>query len=80
MNWTTQTWTLLQRSFRNAAHTQLRPIPIIQMLLVALIVGLVWIDSTLTEATIRDRVGALFFIALFAGAFTPAINAVHSST
>jgi len=81
VSWARQFAVLTQRGFRNAAVTQLNPLPILQMVLVALIVGLIWIDQrTLTQANVRDRVGAVFFIGLFAGGFTPAINAVHTGT
>jgi ABC-type multidrug transport system ATPase subunit len=77
-NWFLQFWVLAQRSWTGAIASYLQPLPIIQMLVVAVVVGLVWLWEPLTEDTIRDRTGALFFIGLFAGGFTPVLNALYN--
>jgi hypothetical protein len=53
---------------------------LIQQILVALITGAVWWQTPYEQGAERDILGAGFFIAVFAGGFTPLIEAIFNCT
>jgi hypothetical protein len=77
-SWWTQFVVLYGRSSKGAVISFIQPLPIIQIVIISVLVGLIWLQVPNTLATNRERLGALFFIGLFAGGFTPLFNALYS--
>lgn len=67
---------LLQRSFLQSRGTNISKIPFFQMIVVALVVGGMWWQCDRVESRIQDRLGAVFFVGVFSGGFTPVFNAI----
>jgi hypothetical protein len=80
IGWFQQFRVLYGRANRTAFSSYLQPLPLIQMLLVAVIAGLLFLQTPARPDTIRNLQGALFFTALFAGGFTPLYNALYNCT
>eukprot|EP01122_Echinamoeba_exundans_P006337 TRINITY_DN1758_c0_g1_i1.p1 TRINITY_DN1758_c0_g1~~TRINITY_DN1758_c0_g1_i1.p1 ORF type:complete len:838 (-),score=94.63 TRINITY_DN1758_c0_g1_i1:2209-4722(-) len=78
IGWFQQFRVLYGRANRTAFSSYLQPLPLIQMLLVAVIAGLLFLQTPTRPDTIRNLQGALFFTALFAGGFTPLYNALYN--
>lgn len=75
--WGTQFRSLCGRAFRQKRGTVFEIWPIVQALSAMLLSGLIWFQMESTDATIQDRVGLLFFSAVF-WAFFALLNAAFS--
>jgi hypothetical protein len=60
--WLTQFAVLFGRSWRGAIISYIQPLPIIQITVISVLVGLIWLRVPQTIDRVRDRLGALFFI------------------
>lgn len=78
ISWFRQLQVLYGRANRTAFSSYLQPLPLLQMILVAVIAGLLFLQTPNNEFNIRNLQGALFFTALFAGGFTPLYNALYN--
>jgi hypothetical protein len=54
------------------------PNPFIQVISVAILAGLLWLQLPDEESRIRDRTSVIFFIAVFAGGFVPLLTGLFS--
>jgi hypothetical protein len=77
-SWFQQFLILLHRSLVLQKPKIFDKIPLIQILSVAIIIGLLWLRVDKTEERIQDRLAIVFFIAIFAGGFVPLLSAVFS--
>nr|XP_022337318.1 ABC transporter G family member 22-like [Crassostrea virginica]XP_022337410.1 ABC transporter G family member 22-like [Crassostrea virginica] len=68
---------LTLRTFQLAKSRLLDPIKLLENLVVCVIFSLIWFQLPRSEETVRDRMGALFFIAIHWG-FLPLFDAVAS--
>ncbi|KAL6515656.1 ABC transporter G member 25 [Orobanche hederae] len=73
--WFTQFTILLQRSLKERKHESFNPLRIFQVVMASLLAGFMWWHSDYRD--IQDRLGLLFFIAIFWGVF-PSFNAVFA--
>lgn len=64
------------RSLRMGAGTYFQPLPLFQTIFVALLSGLIWLNTP--SSSVDARNGAIFFIVLFAGGFTPLLNVLYN--
>ena len=78
ISWFEQVWVLLSRAFINAKGINLEPLQFIQVFGVAVAIGLVWFQLGPNEDRIQDRIGILFFISVFYGAFNPSFQAIFN--
>ena len=79
--WPTGFWTqyknLTLRSFKLSAVRILDKVKLIENILICLIVSAIWFQLPRSEETLRDRMGAVFFISIHWG-FIPLFDAVTS--
>lgn len=52
--------------------------PLVQVIAVAIIAGLIWLQIEDIESRIQSRLAVIFFISLFAGGFVPILAAIFS--
>ncbi|XP_049848215.1 uncharacterized protein LOC126313302 [Schistocerca gregaria] len=69
---------LVRRSLYMSIGAYLFPLPIIQTLVIAIVYGLIWLQTPRNEANFQNRTGALFFLLLFTGGFNPVLTALYS--
>ncbi|XP_049849407.1 uncharacterized protein LOC126318629 [Schistocerca gregaria] len=69
---------LAKRSLQMSMGSYFLPLPIIQMLFIAIIFSLVWLQTPHDAANFRNRTGAIFFLILYAGGFSPLLNVLYS--
>ncbi|XP_042515213.1 ABC transporter G family member 25-like [Macadamia integrifolia] len=74
-SWFNQFTILLQRSLKERRHESFNSLRVFQVILAALLAGAMWWQSDFRD--IQDRLGFLFFIAIFWGVF-PAFNSVFT--
>ncbi|KAL5006963.1 hypothetical protein ScPMuIL_015769 [Solemya velum] len=73
----TQYWYLTRRTCKQSRLRILDKLKLIENFLICSIVSLIWFQLPRTEETLRDRMGAVFFIAVH-WAFVPLFDAVSS--
>jgi ABC-type multidrug transport system ATPase subunit/ABC-type multidrug transport system permease subunit len=69
---------LSKRSFFQEKGVQLDKVDFIQTVLIALVVGVLWFQTTAEENNIQDRVGAFFFTLVYISYFVPAFKALFN--
>ncbi|KAI4346387.1 hypothetical protein L6164_007285 [Bauhinia variegata] len=74
-NWFNQFSILLKRSLKERKHESFNTLRVFQVIAAALLAGLMWWHSDYRN--IQDRLGLLFFIAIFWGVF-PSFNSVFA--
>ncbi|XP_043712190.1 ABC transporter G family member 25-like [Telopea speciosissima] len=74
-SWLNQFTILLQRSLKERRHESFNSLRVFQVILAALLAGIMWWHSDIHD--IQDRLGLLFFFAIFWGVF-PAFNSVFT--
>ncbi|GAB5354528.1 hypothetical protein AAMO2058_000126200 [Amorphochlora amoebiformis] len=74
-SWTTQFKALLTRAFIVKKHSAFDNVDMFQVVVIALIVGLVWFRQGNSEDAIQDRFGLVFFIGVF-WAFFPMFQSI----
>lgn len=75
LDWFYQFSILLQRSLKERKHESFNTLRVFQVIAAALLAGLMWWHSD--YGNIQDRLGLLFFIAIFWGVF-PSFNSVFA--
>nr|GEW75923.1 ABC transporter G family member 25 [Tanacetum cinerariifolium]GEW78549.1 ABC transporter G family member 25 [Tanacetum cinerariifolium] len=73
--WFNQFTILIQRSLKERKHETFNPLRVFQVLAASLLAGFMWWHSDYRD--IQDRLGLLFFFAIFWGVF-PSFNAVFA--
>lgn len=71
-----QAYVLGSRSLRMNVGAYFQPLPLFQTVFVAVLVGLIWLQTPADMIT--NRSGIIFFTVLFAGGFTPLLNVLYS--
>lgn len=73
--WFTQFTILIQRNLKERKHETFNPLRVFQVIAASLLAGFMWWHSDFRD--IQDRLGLLFFFAIFWGVF-PSFNAVFA--
>jgi len=68
---------LLRRSLRNQ-RSIIDKVPYIQIVVMAFVVGALWFQAPMETDALQDRVGAVFFIMVYAGGFNPVFSSLFS--
>lgn len=76
--WFKQFSILWQRSFRQTRGVYFSKLPFIQIIAIAVIAGIFWLQVPKRESRIGDEMGALFFVGIFAGGFFPLFNSLYN--
>eukprot|EP01102_Stenamoeba_stenopodia_P021037 TRINITY_DN8378_c0_g1_i1.p1 TRINITY_DN8378_c0_g1~~TRINITY_DN8378_c0_g1_i1.p1 ORF type:complete len:700 (-),score=167.09 TRINITY_DN8378_c0_g1_i1:40-2139(-) len=77
-SWFQQAWILLQRCMLLQRDKMFDKNPLLNVLIVAVIVGLIFLRLENKESAIQDRISVSFFIGVFAAGFVPLIAGVFS--
>ncbi|KAG6492045.1 ABC transporter G family member 25-like [Zingiber officinale] len=75
ISWFSQFTILLRRSLKERRHESFNTLRVVQVMAAAVLSGSMWWHSSLSD--VQDRLGLLFFIAIFWGVF-PSFNSVFT--